>query len=59
MKIKGLQEKDFIPYKKKWLYPIANILKFKKIFFKQTKISNSQPIFYVSKQLINLIKRFT
>jgi hypothetical protein len=59
LKIKGLQEKDFIPYKKKWLYPIANILKFKKIFFKQTKISNSQPIFYVSKQLINLIKRFT
>jgi hypothetical protein len=59
IKIKGLQEKYFIPYQKKWLYPITNISKFKKIFFKKIKISNSRPIFYVSKQLINLIKAST
>jgi hypothetical protein len=56
IKIKGIQEKDFIPYKKKWLYPVKNISNFKNIFYKKIKISNQKPTPFFNKRLVNLIK---
>lgn len=55
IKIKGLQDKDFIPYKKKWLYPINNISDFKNIFNKKIRISNLKPVSFFNKQILNLI----
>jgi hypothetical protein len=56
LNIKDLQEKDFIPYQKKWLYPVENISNFKNIFREKVKISNLKPNIYFNNRLFNLIK---
>ena len=55
LNIKDLQEKDFIPYKKKWLYSVENISNFKDIFYEKVKISNLKPRIYFNNKLFNLI----